>query len=120
MRLLIDENVPASVVRALEAEGYDLRWIRIEAPGISDSDVLRVAHQEERVVLTLDKDFGELAVRDTRFPSCGIILVRLPRMDPSQMARYLRDVIGSREDWEGHFSVIEEDRIRMRPLFRTI
>jgi predicted nuclease of predicted toxin-antitoxin system len=116
MRLLADENVPASVVRTLKNEGHDIRWIRIEAPGVPDIDVIRLAYQEERVILTYDKDFGELVMKDNRYPSYDIIFFRLSRMDPSQMAGYIRDVIGSRKDWKGHFSVIEEDRIRMRPL----
>lgn len=116
MRLLADENIPASVVRTLGNEGHDIRWIRVETPGISDIEVIRVAHQEERIILTYDKDFGELVVKDNRYPSCGIILFRLSRMDPSQMAGYIREVIGSRKDWAGHFSVVDEDRIRMRPL----
>ncbi len=116
MRLLADENVPASVVRTLENEGHDIRWIRIESPGISDIEVIRVAYQEERIILTYDKDFGELVVKDNRYPSYGIILFRLSRMDPYQMAGYIMDVLGSRKDWAGHFSVVEEDRIRMREL----
>ena len=64
---------------------------------------LQFAQKEERIILTYDKDFGELVVKDNRYPSCGIILFRLSRMDPSHMAGYIRDVIGSRKDWEGHF-----------------
>jgi len=116
MRLPADENVPASVVRMLGNEGHDIRWIRKEAPGIPDIEVLQSAQREERIILTYDKDFGELVVKDNRYPSSGIILFRLSRMDPSQMAGYIRGVIGSRKDWVGHFSVIEEDRVRMRPL----
>ena len=77
MKLLADENIPASVVRLLEEDGYDIRWIRIDSPGISDIEVMRNAHQEKRVILTYDKDFGELAVKVPIYPSSGIILIRL-------------------------------------------
>jgi len=116
MKLLADENIPASVVRILEEEGYDIRWIRIDSPGISDIEVMRYAHQEKRIILTYDKDFGELAVRDMIYPSPGIILFRLSQQHPGQIAEYIRKVIKSRQDWEGHFSVVEAERIRMRPL----
>ncbi|MCJ7741588.1 MAG: DUF5615 family PIN-like protein, partial [Methanoregula sp.] len=43
MKLLADENIPASVVRVLKEDGYDIRWIRIESPGISDIEVMRYA-----------------------------------------------------------------------------
>jgi len=65
--------------------------------------------------LTYDKDFGELAVREKVYPCKGVILVRIVKKNPDLIAGYLRDVIRSREDWVGHFSVIEEERIRMRP-----
>ena len=64
MKLLADENIPFSIIRALQEEGYDIRWIRTDAPGISDIDVMRYAHQDKRVILTFDLDFGELAVKD--------------------------------------------------------
>ena len=116
MKLLADENIPASVVMALKEEGYDIRWIRIESPGISDIDVMRYAHDEKRILLTYDKDFGELALKDPHHPSSGIILVRLSRKNPELMAEYIRQVLTSRDDWQGHFSVIDAERIRMRPL----
>jgi predicted nuclease of predicted toxin-antitoxin system len=40
MKLLADENIPSSVVRALADGGYDIIWIRTEAPGISDAEVM--------------------------------------------------------------------------------
>ena len=118
MKLLADENIPASVVRILEEEGYDIRWIRIDSPGISDIEVMQNAHQEKRIILTYDKDFGELAVKDPIYPSSGIILFRLSQKNPGLIAKYIGEVIKSRQDWEGHFSVVESERIRMRPLLQ--
>jgi predicted nuclease of predicted toxin-antitoxin system len=118
MKLLADENIPASVVKILTEEGYDIRWIRTDSPGISDIEVMRYAHQEKRIILTYDKDFGELAVKDPVYPSSGVILVRLSQKNPDLIAKYIRDVITLRLDWEGHFSVIEAEKIRMRPLSR--
>jgi len=81
MKLLADENIPASVVMALKEEGYDIRWIRIESPGISDIEVMRYAHEEQRILLTYDKDFGKLALKDPHYPSSGIILVTARMMN---------------------------------------
>lgn len=44
MKLLADENVPSSI---LKEEGYDIRCVRLDAPGISDLDVMRYAHQDK-------------------------------------------------------------------------
>jgi len=116
MKLLADENIPSSVVRTLADGGYDIVWVRTKAPGISDLDVMRYACQENRIILTYDKDFGELVMKDNLCPSAGIILFRLPLKNPPQIAQYILDILKSRTDWEGHFSVVEEKRIRMRPL----
>jgi predicted nuclease of predicted toxin-antitoxin system len=61
MRLLADENVPGPLVRALVAGGCDVEWIRITSPGISDAEVLTRAVATERILLTFDKDLGEIA-----------------------------------------------------------
>jgi len=82
MKLLADENIPYSVVRTLADGGYDILWIRTESPGISDREVMRYACQEKRIILTYDKDFGELAVKDYKYPPTGIILFRLYEMNP--------------------------------------
>ena len=61
MRFLADENFPGNAVTALQARGHDIVWIRTAAPGSKDEEVLAWAVREERVLLTFDKDFGELA-----------------------------------------------------------
>ncbi|ABS56287.1 conserved hypothetical protein [Methanoregula boonei 6A8] len=116
MKFLADENVPASVVRMLENAGVHIRSIGADTPGISDRDVMKYALEEERIILTFDKDFGELAIKDTICPVPGVILLRLPGMKPDQLAGFITQILTSRDDWDGHFSVIEKERIRMRPL----
>ncbi len=116
MRFLADENFPGSAVTALGAAGHDVVWVRVAAPGASDPDVLAWAVREERVLLTFDKDFGELAKGSALPPGCGVILLRMPMPRPGDVGRRLADLITAREDWAGHFSVIEPGRIRMRSL----
>jgi predicted nuclease of predicted toxin-antitoxin system len=74
MRILANENLPEVVVEALRHDGHDVPWVRTESPGISDRDVLSRARLDERVVVTFDKDFGELAFRYGLPAECGIIL----------------------------------------------
>jgi hypothetical protein len=64
MRLLADENVPGPLVRALVESGCDVAWVRTVSPGVSDPEVLALAMQEKRILLTFDKDFGEIAKRE--------------------------------------------------------
>jgi predicted nuclease of predicted toxin-antitoxin system len=116
MRFLANENFPGAAVAALRAAGHDIAWVRIVTPGAADPDVLSWAAREQRVLLTFDKDFGELARRSALPAACGIILLRMPMPRAGDVGRRLADLITSRNDWAGHFAVIEPGRIRMRAL----
>jgi predicted nuclease of predicted toxin-antitoxin system len=116
MRILADENFPRLIVEAVRAAGHDVAWIRAEAPGSPDERVLALARTDHRVVLTFDKDFGELALKRGLAGSRGIILFRLPSGRPAEVTTRIVTAISSREDREGHFSVVEEKRVRMRKL----
>ena len=116
MRFLANENFPSAAVTALEAAGHEVVWARIAAPGMTDSDMLAWAAREERILLSFDKDFGELA-RGSALPrTCGVILLRTPMPRPRDVGQRLADLITTRNDWAGNFSVIEPGRVRMRPL----
>ena len=68
---------------------------------------------------TFDKDFGELAFRSKLPAGTGIILFRLKASSSKVIAEKVTTAISLRDDWVGHFSVIEEDKIRMRLLSNT-
>jgi predicted nuclease of predicted toxin-antitoxin system len=114
MRFLADENFPGSAVAALQAAGHEVVWVRTMAPGITDLDVLAWASQEGRILLTFDKDFGELARGSTLPSACGVILLRMPMV--RDVGQQVASLITARDDWACHFSVIEPGRVRMRPL----
>jgi hypothetical protein len=116
MRFLANENFPGAAVAALVAAGHNVVWIRTAAPGMADSDVLAWAARDECILLTFDKDFGELARRTVLPPACGVVLLRVPMPKPGDAGQRLADLIMERDDWAGHFSVIEPGRIRMRRL----
>jgi predicted nuclease of predicted toxin-antitoxin system len=109
-------RIPGAAVTALGAAGHDVVWIRTSAPGASDPDVLAWAARDKRVLLTFDKDFGELAKASALPGACGIVLFRMPMPKPGDVGKQLAKVITSREDWAGHFSVVEPGRVRMRRL----
>ncbi|MGL6096521.1 MAG: DUF5615 family PIN-like protein [Fimbriiglobus sp.] len=116
MTYLANENVPRAIVDALRAAGDDVAWVRDDAPGSPDPTVLARAAAEARILLTFDKDFGELAFRAGLPAACGLVLLRVPLADLGGAVRLLVTALRSRADWPGHFSVIEPDRIRVRPL----
>jgi predicted nuclease of predicted toxin-antitoxin system len=116
MQIIANENFPIDAVVALRQKGHDVTWIREDSPGTPDSQVLERAQSEGRLLITFDKDFGELAFRSQLPASCGIILFRISMPSSEHVARIAVAALEQREDWAGHFSVIEDDRIRMTPL----
>jgi predicted nuclease of predicted toxin-antitoxin system len=82
----------------------------------TDDAILARAQTEQRIVVTHDKDFGELAFRARLASSSGVILFRLSGADPDADNRRMLEALASRTDWAGHFSVVTDNRIRMRPL----
>jgi hypothetical protein len=116
MRFLANENFPGDAVSALQAAGHDVVWIRTAAPGSSDEDILALAVREERILVTFDKDFGELAWRVGLPVNSGIILFRLPMPMAADAGAILAGRVAERNDWSAHFSVVEPGRIRMRRL----
>jgi predicted nuclease of predicted toxin-antitoxin system len=103
MRFLANENFPAAAVLALHAKGNDVAWIRTEAPGSKDADVLVRAVLENRILVTFDKDFGELARRAVLPTTSGVILFRMPMPAAASAGAKLAARIEERDDWGGIF-----------------
>jgi predicted nuclease of predicted toxin-antitoxin system len=116
MNFLANENFPLDAVEILRNAGHDVAWVRTDAPGLADPQVLAWAMRDRRVLLTFDKDFGDLAIHAGLPADCGIVLFRLPDASSADIAAAVLAAIQARTDWAGHFSVVERGRIRMRPL----
>jgi predicted nuclease of predicted toxin-antitoxin system len=116
MRILANENFPSEAILALRKHEHDFVWIRIEAPGSSDQEVIARTSAESRLLVTFDKDFGELAFRSKLPAVCGIVLFRISAPSAAHVARAAVAALESRPDWAGNFAVVENHRIRMRPL----
>jgi predicted nuclease of predicted toxin-antitoxin system len=118
MRLLANENIPGPVVRALRKLGHDILWAKEDLKGQADHLLLARAQAEERVTITCDPDFGELAFRAGLPAACGVVLFRLEWSDPNTDNAIAISALSSRADWAGVFAVVERDRIRIRQLPR--
>jgi predicted nuclease of predicted toxin-antitoxin system len=116
VRLLANENFPGAAVQILRNAGHDVAWVRTAAPGSSDRDVLERAVAEKRILVTFDKDFGELASQSLLPDECGVVLFRIRLRNAARAAIVIADILRSRNDWAGKFSVVEPARIRMRPF----
>ena len=118
MRFLTDENVSHYVVERLRAAGVDVTAIGLTNSGASDGDVLTTARREGRILITEDRDFGELVVRQ-RLEVQGVVLLELDRLSNAAEADRVAAVVSTNVDkLSGNLLVIEPGRVRIRPLRR--
>jgi predicted nuclease of predicted toxin-antitoxin system len=116
VRLLADENIAAPMVRVLRAAGIDVAYVAEFASGITDDEVLEAAARDARLLLTEDKDFGELVFR-TKRGQTGVIMLRLPVALASENAVRVVNVLQQNSGrLVGFYTVIEPTRVRFRPL----
>lgn len=116
MRMIVNENVSATVIGELRQRGPDVLSVKESMRSASDEAILARAQAEQRVVVTHDKDFGELAFRSRLPAACGIVLLRLSDPDRDTDNRRIIEALESRSDWAGHFAVVMDNRVRLRPL----
>jgi predicted nuclease of predicted toxin-antitoxin system len=116
MRWIVNENVSGTVIRLLRNRGHDVLSVKESMRGAGDPEVLARAQTEERIVVTHDKDFGELAFGFGLPARSGIVLFRLSGASPENDNRRIMEVLETDMDWTSHFAVVTDDRIRIRPL----
>jgi len=116
MKILSDENIPKDIVTWLRSAGHDVLAAADIQPGAPDGDWVSRADREQRLILTSDKDFGELVFRDG-LTSQGIVLLRLDDVVPAEMLSRSQDAWSVVEaNPTGQFIVITPTKVRVRPL----
>ena len=95
-------------------------WAKQNLRGQADHVLLSLAQTDQRITVTCDTDFGELAFQSGLPATCGVVLLRIPWTDPITDNAFAVSTLTSREDWTGVFAVVERDRIRVRPLPKPI
>ena len=116
MRFLVDECCPRAVTDALRASGHDVLYIAETDAAASDSEVAARATAENRIVVTQDYDFGEMAVRE-RAITTGVLLIACQALPIAERAARVADVVSSAGDTLlGNLIVVERRRVRQRPL----
>ena len=116
MKFLADECCDAGLVVSLRNAGHDVTYVTEQYAGASDNEILLKAFKDERIILTEDKDFGELTYR-LRKPSTGIVLIRIDVKDRHLKWARLKNLIENYEKrLPGHFVVIHTNKYRFRPL----
>ncbi len=116
MKFVADESVERPVYRALEQLGHEVLDVCTHASGVSDREVLALARQQDAILLTADKDFGDLVyigLEEVR----GVVLLRLQGMPLGAMVeRAVAGVEVHLQELDGNFLVVTSRQVRVRPL----
>ncbi len=114
MKLVADENIAKLIVERLRQEGHEVVYIAELSPSIVDNEVLAVANQGEAILLTDDKDFGDMIYRQHQ-QAVGIIFLRLAKLSNGAKADTLLRVIAQyAAKLPGAFTTVTLGSVRIR------
>lgn len=114
MKYLADESLEYPLISFLRENKIDIIAVRDIMRGSTDADILDFAFNNDLLIITSDKDFGELTFRLKR-PNCGIILLRLTEVDTTSKGNLLLNAIEKlTPDIKNKFIVIDKLKIRIR------
>lgn len=113
MRVVLDSCIAGTVYRAMVLANFDVEWIGNWKRDPGDAVILAHAHENRAILVTLDKDFGTLAIREQK-PHCGILrLVGLStRQQPAVCIQVLRKYHSLLE--QGAIITSDSERVRIR------
>ena len=113
IKILANENFPIASVRYLENNGFDITYVGNAHAGISDKEVMELATMEDRLIVTFDRDYGELIFRHQFKPPAGVIYLRLNDFTPDFPGEFLKEFLNNSSlIFREMFTVIDERGIR--------
>jgi len=113
MRFLVDECTGPAVARWLIEQHHDVISVFDKIRGADDEEVIRIASEQDRILITNDKDFGELVFREKKQHK-GVILLRLEDERGANKIAVLKNVLEKYENsLPGHFFVVTETTVRI-------
>ncbi|MFV9690563.1 MAG: DUF5615 family PIN-like protein [Desulfobacteria bacterium] len=116
MKFLVDVGVSKKVEEYLQDQGYDAKAVRAIDTRMSDHAIIRLAASEDRMVITMDKDFGEL-VYHSGLKHCGVLLLRLEDAAGSEKLKVVSNILKNySEQIKNHFCVYQNNRFRIRRI----
>ena len=119
MKFLADESIDLPVVERLRQDGHAVAYVLELGPGMTDDEVLNLANRESALLLTADKDFGEMIFRQ-RLHTNGIVLVRLAGLSPARKAETVALAIKEHAaELPRSFAVIGPETLRIRRASET-
>lgn len=116
MRLLLDECVEIGLAAILRSAGHDVALVQEIEPSADDGRVMQLATEQDRLLITADKDFGDLGLRQ-QHPVPGLLLVRIPPEQRHLTGPRVTMVLAKLGDrLTGHHTVVQATKVRIRPL----
>lgn len=115
LKFLADENIPLDVVNILKKDGINIISITEIDLGLEDEAILKLADKEDMVIITFDKDFGELVFKAKK-KSKGIILLQFHPQTVGYIVSVLKNVLKLSINFNKSFLVVETGRVRVIPL----
>lgn len=117
MLWLADENIPAQAIALLRQLGEDVFAIAEERRGITDQSVIEIAREQGRILISFDRDHGELIFNRAINAPRAVVLVRIFPPDPDQLHPLLSWLVElGQVRLDGYFTVLSDSGIRQRPL----
>jgi predicted nuclease of predicted toxin-antitoxin system len=114
MNLFVDESVDRQIVDRLRQEGYEVEYVAELSPSVTDDEVLRQANNRKAILVTADKDFGELVFRQNRVHG-GVILLRVFGVSTGVKADLLVELLRAHiGELPGAFAVLSPGALRIR------
>ncbi|MGK7391080.1 MAG: DUF5615 family PIN-like protein [Candidatus Cyclobacteriaceae bacterium M2_1C_046] len=114
MKFLANENFPAPSIEVLRNNQIAVLSIAEENHGISDEEVMKIAINEQRTIITHDSDYGELIYKLGYKPQGGVIYFRIYNFEPDDPGKILLDLINRNFEFNNSLTVISEGAIRQR------
>jgi predicted nuclease of predicted toxin-antitoxin system len=93
MKLLANENIPKVSVLLLREMGYDIISIGEDNPSITDQSVMDIAEREQRLIITFDRDYGELIYKNNYKPPAGVLYLRPEISSPEEPAKIIHELL---------------------------
>jgi predicted nuclease of predicted toxin-antitoxin system len=114
MNLVADEIIDRQIVERLRRDGHVVDWVAEVSPSIPDEGVLQLAVSRPAVLVTEDKDFGELVYR-RGLSHAGVLLIRLEGLDNATKAEVVSQAVRDNgADLPGAFTVVSPELVRLR------
>lgn len=112
---LANENFPKPSINYLRSKGIDVKSIQESSPGISDAEVMAMAKMTGKIILTFDRDYGELIFRYAAESPCAVIYFRYKGADPIYAGQLLFELVSSGNfEFRNSFTVIDKNSVRQR------